>query len=61
MLDSAGAAKAPDFWLPRTSDKIGHIDDADAVGKAKSMRSGTVRFDGSLPGAAGAGNAAGTR
>ena len=60
-LHWCGFWKAPDFWLPRTSDKIGHIDDADAVGKAKSMKSGTVRCDESLPGAAGAGNTAGAR
>ena len=56
-----GYGKAPDFWLPWASDKIGHIDDADACGHAKSMKSGSVGCDESLPGAAGNGNTAGTR
>ena len=36
-----GYGKAPDFWLSETSDKIGHIDDANAVGRAKSAKSGS--------------------
>ena len=55
-----GYGKAPDFWLPKTSDKIGHIDDANAVGLAKSVKSGSRKCDESLP-AAGDANAAGAR
>ena len=36
-----GYGKAPDFLLPKTSDEIGHIDDANAVGRAKSVKSGS--------------------
>ena len=61
LLHWHGFGKTPNFWLPRASDKIGHIDDADAVGRAKSMKSGSVRCDESLPGAAGDGNTAGTQ
>ena len=55
-----GYGKAPDFWLSETSDKIGHIDDANAVGRAKSAKSGSGKCDEPLP-AAGDANPAGAR